>query len=85
MLQKAAMYLFAELLSPDQVHKLKREFEKMDKDQSGFISLEELDKAVLSSNCSLTKDELSKIIDQIDFHGNKKINYTEFIAASINL
>ena len=50
--------MFAELLNPEQVHKMKMEFEKMDADQSGFISGHELSKAVKDCQMSLTEQEV---------------------------
>jgi Ca2+-binding EF-hand superfamily protein len=31
------------------------------------------------------ENELDQIIKEIDFHGNKRINYTEFLAATISV
>lgn len=33
----------------------------------------------------MTKDEINKIIKELDFADNKRINYSEFIAATINV
>jgi len=33
----------------------------------------------------MTQEEIKKIIDELDFAANKRINYSEFIAATINI
>lgn len=33
----------------------------------------------------MDKDEIQKIIKELDFADNKRINYSEFIAATINV
>lgn len=33
----------------------------------------------------MTSEEIKKIIDELDFADNKRINYSEFIAATINI
>lgn len=33
----------------------------------------------------LTEDQIDKIIDEVDYFGNQKINYTEFLMATLDV
>ena len=68
-----------------QLKKLKEEFEKIDTDHSGFLEVSELEQAIKDSSMSLGKEEIQSIIENLDFAENKRINYSEFIAATINV
>ena len=85
LLKKAAMNIFVEFLSPKEVFKLKKEFEKIDTDHSGFLEFEEIVQAVSDAGLNYSREEITKIIENLDFSGNKRVNYGEFIAASIDL
>ena len=50
-----------EFLSPTQVYKLKKEFEKLDTDSSGFLEYDELIQAVKDAGMDYTEDEIKKI------------------------
>ena len=45
-LKKAAMNLLVKMLNPKEINDLRKEFEKIDEDQSGNVSTEELSKAL---------------------------------------
>jgi Ca2+-binding EF-hand superfamily protein len=84
MLKKAAMRLFVEHLDPRKILELKGEFQKLDINQNGFIMVEELEMALEKANMKMSNRKVKDIVKQIDFAGNGRINYTEFIAATIN-
>lgn len=62
-------------------------FKDIDKDCSGFIDLDELRKVLNDANFNniVSEKEIDDIIRQIDNDDNGKINYTEFIAATIDV
>ena len=33
----------------------------------------------------ITQDQIDKIIDEVDYFGNQKINYTEFLVATMDV
>mmetsp|Transcript_21804 Transcript_21804/g.33720 ORF Transcript_21804/g.33720 Transcript_21804/m.33720 type:complete len:103 (+) Transcript_21804:1122-1430(+) len=60
----------------------------MDKDRTGFISAEELRQAFHDGKLEIpkmTEDQISKIIEEVDEHKNGKINYSEFLAATVSI
>ena len=85
MLKKAAVNVLVKHLEANQIQKLKEEFEKIDTDHSGFLEVSELEQAIKESSMSLGKEEIQSIIENLDFAENKRINYSEFIAATINV
>lgn len=65
--------------------KLREQFEKMDKDGTGLITPQEL-KQFFDENdqIDIGEDEVKTLISELDYAGNGKINYSEFLAATID-
>jgi len=84
-LKKAALNVLVKMLKPKDIEHLKNEFMKVDNDNSGFIEYQELEKAIKAANFKMTEAELQRIIKEIDYADNHKINYTEFLAATIHV
>ena len=61
-LKRAAMNVLVKQLAPKQIDSLKKEFEKMDKDFSGFVEVGELEQALMAANFSLSAKEVKEII-----------------------
>jgi len=58
----------------------------MDIDKTGMINAEELKQAILNNKeINISESEIMSIINEVDYFGNQKINYSEFIVATINL
>jgi len=55
---------------------LKAEFEKIDKDFSGFLELSELEQAIRNAHYSMSPEEIQNVVKELDFADNKKINYS---------
>ena len=64
---------------------MKEEFEKFDTDHSGFLEVSELEQIIRDSDLQMGIEEINSIIKELDFAENKRINYSEFIAATINV
>ena len=73
-------YNFAE---KKQTQELKRVFFAINKDMDGKIKLKELYKAFQTNKMKMTKDEVAKIIKEIDFNKSGYIEYEEFIRAAL--
>ncbi len=73
------------MCSADKLEHLREQFRKIDKDQTGLISADELWEALKLMNMNVEADEIHEIMTQIDYQGNGKINYSEFLAATISV
>lgn len=82
-LKKTALSVLVKLVTAKEIEKLKKQFEAIDTDFTGYIDAEELSEAMKKSNLKVPAQEIDKIIDEIDYKGNKQINYSEFIAATL--
>ena len=67
------------------MHTLREEFEAIDTDGSGYIELNELKAALEADNKKIDTASLQNIIDNLDYANNDKINYSEFIAATLDI
>lgn len=45
----------------------------------------DLKTAIKNSKVQISKEEINKIVKEVDYSGNEKINYTEFITATIDI
>ena len=57
----------------------------LDKDRTGLINADELRQAIKGSGVKIPDGEIERIIDEVDYFGNKKINYTEFLVATLDV
>lgn len=71
-------------LAPREVKYLNDEFEKLDVQQNGYLQYDDLRDAVKNSGFDISNKEMDQILKEIDFERNKKIKYSEFLAASID-
>lgn len=81
----AALNVFLHMLEPEDIQPLRDAFHQMDKDKTGFISVSELKEAVSTTQLKMTDDQIESIMKEVDHHGNGKINYSEFLAATISV
>jgi len=58
---------------------------ELDKDKTGLINADELRQAIRGSGVRIPDSEIERIIDEVDYFGNKKINYTEFLVATLDV
>jgi calcium-dependent protein kinase len=76
-------YIVNQMMSSQELSKLRDLFSSLDKNGDGLLSVEELahGASVLSSEIT---DNLKKIIENVDEDGNGHINYSEFLIAATN-
>ena len=82
-LKKAVLTFIASRLSEEEVKKLKENFQKFDTNGDGMLSLEEVKKAI-SHNKGISLSNVEQIFKSIDTDNSGNIDYTEFIAASLD-
>jgi Ca2+-binding EF-hand superfamily protein len=46
---------------------LKAEFEKIDKDFSGFLEISELEEAIKNAHYSMTPEQINQVVKELDF------------------
>ena len=82
--QKEIRFYLAKLCSDKEIIKLKQAFLAIDKDNSGEIEYEEIPKIFNELNIEASDTELKNIFSSMDFHCDGKVNYSEFLAATIS-
>lgn len=60
-------------------------FQKIDKDQTGYITVIELREALKEAGLKYDENDLNQIVQEVDYHGSNRINYSEFLAATVSI
>lgn len=81
MLKKAVLTFIASRLKSEDIHNLTEIFKSLDLNNDGYLSLDEF--RVGCSKIKQTDMDIQDLFENIDFDKSGKINYTEFIAATI--
>ena len=79
------MNLIVKSANEDDVRELKSAFQAIDTDGTGMIKAEELQKILTDKDMRSSDREIDEMIKQMDYHGNQMINYSEFLAATIDV
>jgi calcium-dependent protein kinase len=83
-LQKEIYYFIAKISSENDIIKLKQFFNQLDVDNSGTLTIEEVEKAFKEIDIDITDEELKQIWEGLDFHKDGQVNYSEFLAAMVS-
>ena len=84
-IKKMGLMFIASRLDENEINNLKNVFSGFDTSKDGQISFEELKKGLMSMKSNkMTEEEIRKSFDAIDVDQNGKIDYTEFIAATMD-
>lgn len=83
--KKAAMNLLVKTADEKEVGELRAAFQAIDKDGTGLIRAQELHDILVQKRMNVSDAEVHEMIDQMDYHNNKMINYSEFLAATIDV
>ena len=79
------MNLLVKTASEDDVKDLKVQFQAIDTDGTGMILASELTAILKKQDMNVSDADVLEIINQMDYHGNQKINYSEFLAATMDV
>ena len=85
-LKKVVLYFIATRLNEKEIKELSQLFKDFDTNLDGQISFEEFEKGFLkykSKNKLLNQNDIKHIFDTVDINKNGKIDYSEFIAATL--
>ncbi|OIT29799.1 PREDICTED: calcium-dependent protein kinase 13-like [Nicotiana attenuata] len=83
--KRKALRVIADFLSSEEVEDLKEMFSKIDTDNDGIVSIEELKAGLHKVNSQLAESEVKMLIEAIDTNGKGTLDYGEFIAISLHL
>ena len=84
-LKKLSLLFIASRLEENEIKDLKDIFYAFDQDKDGQISLKELQDGFMQLKSShLNEKEILNLFKSIDVNKNKRIDYTEFLAATIS-
>lgn len=73
----------ASQLPEKEIHELGKVFEQVDKNNDGYLTIDELREAIERQEESFSYKDLKDLIYSIDSDHNGKINYNEFIASCL--
>ena len=80
----ALQYVASRLATKEDREEFKKIFEKLDKNNDGSLSKEEISSGFQEHSTSFHGDyNIDEIFANVDLDGNGKINFSEFITASI--
>jgi calcium-dependent protein kinase len=79
------MEIIVQIIEDEQITKLNRIFHAIDLNHEGFISVEELEDAFKKSGFHINMEEVRSIMQHIDLDKNGKVNYSEFLIATLDL
>ena len=82
--QKEILFILATISKENEILKLKQAFSVIDKDNSGEIEYSEIPAIFEKMGIKPKEGEIETVWSSLDFHQDGKINYTEFLAATLN-
>ena len=78
------MKIVVKNLSNSQINHLKTAFSSLDTTKNGYITANELKVAMRNHGFELASEEIDKIISNCSYIESGKINYSEFLVATLN-
>lgn len=84
-LKKMACRVIAQRLSEEEIDGLKEQFKKIDKDNSGAITFDELKDGLRRVDSKIRESEIEDLMHAADVDESGTIDYTEFVAATLHL
>lgn len=84
-LKKVAMNFLVKMADNKDIEKLREAFIAMDLDSTGDIQANELKIALMKADFMCSDEDIEQIINEVDYGGDKIINYSEFLSATISV
>jgi calcium-dependent protein kinase len=82
--RKEAMKLMINQISSEQINELKEAFISLDTDNTGFISIGDVEEAMRLSGLSFAAEQIAKVTSNLMISTEGKLNYSEFIMATVD-
>ncbi|KAK3018043.1 hypothetical protein RJ639_004533 [Escallonia herrerae] len=83
--KRKALRVIADFLSNEEVEDIKEMFKKIDSDNDGIVSIEELKDGLKKFSSQLAESEVQLLIEAVDTNGKGSLDYGEFAAISLHL
>ncbi|KAK7256908.1 hypothetical protein RIF29_30483 [Crotalaria pallida] len=83
--KRKALRVIAEFLSSEEVEDIKDMFKKMDSDNDGIISIEELKAGLQNFESQLAESEVKMLLEAVDGNGKGALDCGEFVAVFLHL
>jgi calcium-dependent protein kinase len=83
-LKKAALHVIASQLSEDAIKNLRDTFMKLDNNGDGLLTVAELKEGLQACGLKEIPPDLQTIMESVDSDGSGVIDYTEFLAATLD-
>merc|ERR1712032_49633 len=83
-LKKAALHIIAGQLNEDQIKALRENFMALDHNGDGFLTAAELKEGLQKAGLKEVPPDLQQIMEDVDADGSGVIDYTEFLAATLD-
>mmetsp|Transcript_38649 Transcript_38649/g.124195 ORF Transcript_38649/g.124195 Transcript_38649/m.124195 type:complete len:477 (-) Transcript_38649:169-1599(-) len=83
-LKKAALHVIANQMSENQIKALRDVFMSLDNNGDGLLTIKELKEGLLKAGFEEIPADLQQIMEEVDSDGSGVIDYTEFLAATLD-
>ena len=88
-LRSEVLKVVVKLLSNEEINELRQAFEAIDTQNTGFITVEELQQAMTTAGLTVAGDEIAsnchaEIVREADYLHMGQLNYTEFVLATLD-
>eukprot|EP00929_Paragymnodinium_shiwhaense_P058567 TRINITY_DN2932_c0_g2_i1.p1 TRINITY_DN2932_c0_g2~~TRINITY_DN2932_c0_g2_i1.p1 ORF type:complete len:525 (+),score=165.30 TRINITY_DN2932_c0_g2_i1:97-1575(+) len=83
-LKKAALHIIANQLNEDQIKGLREVFMSMDGNGDGCLTINEMKEGIKKAGLPEIPPDLQAIMEEVDSDGSGVIDYTEFLAATLD-
>ena len=83
-LKKLVLKFLVNTVNEKEIKKLRKAFYAIDVDHTGLISKDELKNAFTLAGLKISEEETQKIIDSAEDGNNERLDYSEFLIASLN-
>nr|XP_043622880.1 calcium-dependent protein kinase 13 [Erigeron canadensis] len=83
--KRKALRVIADFLSNEEVEDIKEMFKKIDIDDDGTVTVEELKIGLQKLNTHLAESEIQSFIEAVDMNGKGTLDYGEFVAVSLHV
>merc|ERR1712039_448203 len=84
-LKKAALHIIAGQLNEDQIKALRETFMALDGNGDGLLTINEMKEGIAKAGLKEIPPDLQQIMEDVDSDGSGVIDYTEFLAATLDM